>query len=146
MHPHTSSKGTDGRQHTPQPNRPRKLCILSVSWDESLLRTRELILKEEGHKVVSALGLAAGLQQCQTGPPFDMLLLGHSLTPLEKEALIAAFRAGCTAPVVALSRGPEYVSNADFEIAPTPEELVRVAREVAAGTASGTMQAFGSSA
>jgi hypothetical protein len=30
--------------------------ILSVSYDESLLRTREMLLESEGYNVISALG------------------------------------------------------------------------------------------
>ena len=52
--------------------------ILSVSYDSSLLKTRQLILEQEGHQVVSALGFTDALQQCESSKDFDLFILGHS--------------------------------------------------------------------
>jgi hypothetical protein len=46
--------------------------ILSVAYDEPLLRTRHLLLEREGYEVVSSLGFADSLEQCKRDN-FDLL-------------------------------------------------------------------------
>jgi DNA-binding NtrC family response regulator len=106
--------------------------ILSVSYDESLLKTRELILEERRHQVVSALGFDEALKQCHSNGNFDLLVLGHSIPHAHKELLIAEFRSHCSAPVVALKRyGEQPVRGADFHIEPKPEHLLQVVAQLA---------------
>jgi DNA-binding response OmpR family regulator len=97
--------------------------ILSVSYDKSLLKTREMILNSNGYRVTSALGLDAALAKCHR--PFDAFVLGHSIPHSEKESLIEAFRANSSGPVIALKKqGESAVRGADVEIAPEPEQLI----------------------
>src|SRR5689334_5938113 len=98
--------------------------ILSVSYDPSLLKTRQLILEQQGHQVVSALGFTEAMRQCQSSDGFNLFILGHSIPHADKEALIAAFRVRCPAPVVALSNASEHhVTSADFEVEPEPSAM-----------------------
>ena|SRR5919108_6097097 len=112
--------------------------ILSVSYDEPLLRTRELILRQHGYDVVSALGFTPALKQCeQSGNRFQLFILGHSIPHSDKEALIAAFRAHCRAPVVALTRrGERQVEGADFQIEPEPQQIVELVARLISGAAN----------
>ena len=104
--------------------------ILSVSYDVSLLTTREFILKQMGHEVVSALGFTHSLQHCQRGH-FDLFILGHSIPIADKEALIAAFRVTCNGPVLALKRPDEApVRGADYETEPQPEKVVALVEQI----------------
>lgn len=110
--------------------------ILSVSYDSSLLRTRELILRDLGHEVISALGFVEAMKKCQNDGPFDLFILGHSILHADKEALVSAFRTECPAPIIALHKASEPpVSGADFEIEPDPHALVKLVRQLTAGTA-----------
>jgi DNA-binding NtrC family response regulator len=105
--------------------------ILSVSYDQSLLYTRQLILEQHGYDVVSALGFTQALKCCDQAKDFSIFILGHSIPREDKEALIAAFRGHCSGTVVALKRyneGP--VAGADFETEPSPEAILEVLEQI----------------
>ena len=80
--------------------------ILSVSYDMSLLATRKMLLEQKGYAVVNALGFSKALASCRDGG-FDLFILGHSIPHDDKLALIEAFRAHCSAPIVSLERHGE---------------------------------------
>jgi CheY-like chemotaxis protein len=81
-----------------------KKHILSISYDESLLVTRQMILETAGFDVSSALGFAEALELCRKDPNFDLVLMGHSIPRKDKSALIAALRPACKAPVLSVRR------------------------------------------
>jgi DNA-binding response OmpR family regulator len=62
-------------------------CVLNIAYDESLLRTREWILKAAGFKVTSALGFTNATSHCGNAN-FDLVILGHSIPHADKVALI----------------------------------------------------------
>jgi CheY-like chemotaxis protein len=95
--------------------------ILSVSYDESLLKTRQLMLEQCGYQVVSALGFTDSLKQCTEGGAFDLFVLGHSIPVHDKQALVQAFRDHGGALVVALKRVGEDLAStgADFQADPS---------------------------
>src|SRR5690349_17572253 len=84
--------------------------ILSVSYNEALLRTREMILRREGYIVSSALGFTAGVEHCKN-QNFDLFVLGHSIPDKDKRELMRVFRTGSKAPVLALQRQGENVPD-----------------------------------
>ena len=89
--------------------------ILSVSYDENLLMTRELMLRQAGYQVTSSLGFVEAIDRCNTGS-FDLLILGHSIPHKDKQELITKFRKQCDAPVLVLKRhGEEQIEDVDFE-------------------------------
>src|SRR5690348_9287655 len=105
--------------------------ILSVSYDQSLLYTRKLILEQHGHSVASALGFTQALKCCQEAKDFSIFILGHSIPREDKEALISSFRAHCPGTVIALTRSNEGpVAGADFEIEPTPEAILETVEQI----------------
>lgn len=97
--------------------------ILSVSKDKSLLESREMLLRECGYDVTSAYGACEGIEHCTT--KFDLLIIGHTMPNEEKRALVTAFRAHNSAPVLALHReNEEMLEGADFEIPPEPQVVI----------------------
>lgn len=110
---------------------------LSVSYDQALLSSRQLLLESLGCQVVSASDFSHALQHCNNGSRFDLFVLGHSIPNPEKEALVTAFRSHCSAPVIALKRlGEEPTASADFEIEPDPGQLLQVISRVISGHAA----------
>ncbi len=106
---------------------PNVARILSITYDETLLKTREMILESAGHRVTSALGLNDGREACgKVG--FDLFILGHSIPEADKVELVACFRAANPeAQVIALTRaGEPRLKEVDTYLNPgDPEELIR---------------------
>src|SRR3954466_11979151 len=57
-------------------NKRRVLCI---SYDESLLLTRKMILEQAGFEVTPALGFAEAMEACRNEPGFELIVIGHSM-------------------------------------------------------------------
>jgi DNA-binding response OmpR family regulator len=106
--------------------------ILSVSYDEALLETRQLILQRHGYQVTSALGFQHALQACKdSSQSFRLFILGHSIPPSDKKALIKQFREHCNAPVIALTRVTEpRTAGADYYIEPDPTPLLALVASI----------------
>lgn len=100
--------------------------ILSVSYDQALLLTRQLMLEGQGYQVVSALGFKEAERKCKDGG-FQLMVLGHSIPFNDKQALLEQFREHSAAPVVSLLRtGEAFVDGADYHVSPDdPRALVR---------------------
>jgi DNA-binding NtrC family response regulator len=108
-----------------------KAKIMSVSYDESLLRTRQILLQKEGYEVTSAQGFTDGLALCKNGG-YDLFILGHSIPVSDKTQLIKAFRKGCDAPIITLRRsiGEKKPDGADYDIDPDPEALLKLTAQI----------------
>ena len=79
--------------------------ILSISYDRSLLWTRQLLLEQLGYEVVSAEGFAqAGDAAEDRDSHFDLIILGHSIPPKDKSAIVQHMRDSSNAPILALLR------------------------------------------
>ncbi|HEU5234124.1 MAG TPA: hypothetical protein VFU50_14770 [Terriglobales bacterium] len=92
--------------------------VLSVSYNESLLHTRELLLRSRGYKVTSGLGFTNAVAACKAAR-FDLFILGHSIPRTDKAELIRTFRKYCPAPVVSLLRPDETLEDeADGHVSP----------------------------
>lgn len=101
--------------------------IISVSYDHTLLLTRELMLKGAGHQVTSCLGYEEAVSNCSR-VPFDLVIVGHSIPKNDKLNMIAAFRhQNANALIVALARaGEPRLNEVDVYVTPgDPEELIR---------------------
>jgi DNA-binding NtrC family response regulator len=111
--------------------------ILSVSYDEALLRTRHMLLEREGYDVTSTRGFIATLEECQKGN-FAVFILGHSIANSEKKQMVTIFKQFCPAPVISLRRnaGEEIVEGADYHIQAEPERLLKLVAEVIRGNAA----------
>lgn len=92
--------------------------ILSVSYDEPLLRTREILLRRQGYSVTSCLGFTAAAEQCIANE-FDFFILGHSIPHEDKLQLIRTFRMNSAGPVLALRRYDDaQLPDADAQVYP----------------------------
>ena len=81
--------------------------ILSISYDESLLATRQLILTRVGYDVKSALGFVQAQEVCRDGS-FDLIILGHSIPRRDKSAVVSLIKSSCgSAAVLSLVKATE---------------------------------------
>jgi DNA-binding NtrC family response regulator len=107
--------------------------ILSVSYDISLLATRQWLLEQRGYIVTSAHGFTKAVEQCHQ-PDFDLFVLGHSIPAADKLSLIKTFREHCPAPILSLERHGEGFVPCDFHASPDePERFITVVDDILAG-------------
>lgn len=105
--------------------------LLSVSYDESLLRTRHWILETAGFNVTSALGFTQAANHFQTGA-FDLVIIGHSIPYEDREALLKVLRKKAECPVLSLKRpGDPPLPGFDHSIDAWdgPEALISAVRK-----------------
>ena len=104
--------------------------VLIVSWDPSLARTREMLLREAGYLVASALGPREAQSQCRTRA--DLLVLGHSVPPAEKKEVIKCYRQYSAGPVLSLLRSHQQkLPEADFGVeVHDPAEVVQLVHTI----------------
>lgn len=83
--------------------------ILSISYDDSLLLTRQLLLQQMGHIVHSAAGFSRAYKLCaDSGSRFDLIVLGHSIPHDDKIEIVQHCTNACNmCPVLALLRSGE---------------------------------------
>ena len=109
--------------------------ILSISYDPSLLRTRQIMLERAGFKVTSALGFTEAQEHCQPDANFDLVLLGHTVPRKDKSALITLLKQRCNKPMLSIRRhGYPPVPEADFSVDSHegPEALIRAVKSALA--------------
>lgn len=82
------------------------LRILSISYDASLLNSRRIMLEQRGYTVTCAEGFVQALKRCHEGG-YDLVVIGHSIPPEDKRALLEVVKRECPVPVVALLRADE---------------------------------------
>ena len=88
--------------------------ILSISYDRSLLWTRQLMLQHLGYDVVSVEGFVAAIEVCEAPTlNFDLAILGHSIPAKDKEQIISHFKQHCDSPILALLRPHEGAMQTD---------------------------------
>lgn len=105
--------------------------ILSISYDDTLLRTRQLLFELRGYEVTSSFGFTDSLEQCKRAH-WDLIIIGHSIPDPDKRALVTQFRRNCDAPVLALHRmGEARLENADYTVTPEhPEMLLKTVEQI----------------
>jgi DNA-binding response OmpR family regulator len=98
--------------------------ILSISYDDTLLKTRELVLKLDGYDVTSAFGYVQSVAACDGS--YDLVIMGHSIPQSDKRAIVAELRKrGSDAPVLSLLRHGEHpIPEAAQAIDPDPQHLL----------------------
>ena len=119
------------------PNAEHNVRILSVSYDELLLKMRRMILENAGYAVVSAHGLEKSLEECNKGD-FDVFVLGHSIPSRDKRQMVETFRRNCPGCIISITRGAseQRVEGADYRIDPDPEPLLKLIAEIVQKTES----------
>jgi CheY-like chemotaxis protein len=77
--------------------------VLSIGFDQALLKTRNLVLQSSGYVVESALSLKEAIDRFQSGD-FDLVLLCHSVPRKDRDRLTAFFRlSGSHTPIVSIA-------------------------------------------
>lgn len=112
---------------------PMSKRILSISYDRALLWTRQLLLEQLGYNVISAEGFAQAWEAAETRKDrFDLIILGHSIPPNDKKAIVAHMRDSCDCPILALLRPYEApVSEAAVSIdAGDPNAFLNAVRKI----------------
>ncbi len=112
--------------------------ILSISYDQTLLATRRLLLEREGYEVVSAEGFAEAIEA--SDHHFDLIIMGHSIPQKDKRAIIAELRKhGCTSPVVSLLRfGERIIPEATPGVDPgDPVAMLSAVKDILSENAQG---------
>jgi CheY-like chemotaxis protein len=107
--------------------------ILLISYDPSLLKTRQWILEQAGYEVLSALGFTAAVEVCQTRHDFDLVLMGHSMPQKDKIALFEALQPNCEAPLLSILRPGELpIPQATYAVESSdgPEALLEAVKKV----------------
>ena len=99
--------------------------VLCVSFNKSLLKTREMMLRRRGYLVTSAPGSINDVETVCKTSQFDLFVLGHSIPLQEKAELIRTFRGLSQAPVLSLLRpGESSHDGADDHVVPDNPELL----------------------
>lgn len=94
-----------------------KKRILSISYDEPLLKTRHLLLEGAGYDVMSAHGYAAAVEIFAVRQSFDLIVMGHSMPSNDKTALLETLRLTCPAPLLSIRRqGDDPLSGAKASV------------------------------
>ena len=109
----------------------RNKRILSISYDETLLTIRPMMLEQSGFDVVSAYGFAEASLICKTDPTFDLIVMGHSIPHSDKVALIGMLRPNCNAPLLSIQKAFEPpLTEAQFSVhsAQGPEGFLHAVR------------------
>jgi DNA-binding NtrC family response regulator len=102
--------------------------ILSISYDPALLWTRRLLLEEMGYEVVSAEGFTDAWEACEAGE-FHLVILGHSVSPKDKERLIGHIKTRANTPILAMLRANEsWVAGATQCVGADPETFIHAVR------------------
>jgi CheY-like chemotaxis protein len=81
---------------------PKPARILSVTYDQSLAATREMLFTSVGLQVSSVLTVNQAIQLCAT-EQFDLIVIGHSIPQSDRQLLLQKLRS-CGAPILALHR------------------------------------------
>ena len=105
--------------------------ILSISYNQALLQTRELMLSREGFQVKSAVGFSAAVHACEN-EKFDLVIMGHSIPSADQAFIIEKLKALSNAPVLALRRphdGP--LDSAKYNLDPDdPARFLSYVKEI----------------
>ena len=112
--------------------------VLSISYNQSLLLTRQMLLEQMGHRVHSAEGFAKAYELCDDGSRFHLIVLGHSIPHDDKIAMVRHCKAACICPVLALLRpGEESVPGADRSVdSSDPQAFIAAVNEIAGNKSS----------
>jgi DNA-binding response OmpR family regulator len=115
----------------PQKSESQQAHMLCVSYDESLLVTRRLLLEKRGYKVTAALGFESSMARCREGG-YSLFILGHSIPKGDQQELMTIFREHSKGPVLSLRRpGESAIAGADYYSFPgDPEEFLRLIADI----------------
>jgi DNA-binding response OmpR family regulator len=90
-----------------------------------------MMLSREGFDVESAVGFSAAIEACKQGQ-FDLVIMGHSIPPADKAAIITQLRAMCDTPILALHRpNEEPLKSAEYNLdSGDPQSFLSYIKEI----------------
>lgn len=100
--------------------------ILSITFDQSLAATREMLFASAGFLVHSTCNINQALELC-THKDFDLIVIGHSMPLDQRRFLVRELRLRCDTPLLALKRpGESPVAGVDhvFDSAQSPDLML----------------------
>jgi CheY-like chemotaxis protein len=119
-----------------------KKRILSVSYDDALLKTRAMLLQSAGFDVTSAYGFTEALAYC--GKEYDLIIICHSIPLGDKASLGEQIRKSKCGQILSLRRPdalpmekaewsvdasrPEAMLSAVYDILGVPVDARRATR------------------
>jgi len=80
--------------------------ILSISYSDSVLKTRQMLLEQSGLEVKSAKRLEDALALCARQSS-DLMIVDDSVPLLDKQYICARLKLQCNAPLLVLLRPSE---------------------------------------
>jgi DNA-binding response OmpR family regulator len=110
----------------------RAPSILSISYDESLLRTREWLLRASGFAVTSALGFTEAASHCRDSA-FDLVIIGHSIPRHDRIALIEQVKKHNHTRILSMRKqGEEIIPGVEHwvESSEGPDVLIAAVKSV----------------
>jgi hypothetical protein len=94
---------------------PRR--IFQIAYDKSLLFTRELLLKQRGYDVISALGNAAAKQLLAKPARYHLFVVGHAESPhVRREMVLWLRKAFPGVKILTLNREHASAPEADYNV------------------------------
>ena len=110
----------------------RRFRILSLTYDPSLARTREMLFSGAGFEVSTFSDVEKAIEDCQSNS-YDLVVLGHSIPLTERTSLVKAVHSRCATPVLAMLRqGEAPVPQADyfFDSTENPARLLAMVQDI----------------
>jgi DNA-binding response OmpR family regulator len=100
--------------------------ILSITYDQSLAATREMLFTSVGFQVYSASTIDQAIKLC-ADKKFDLIVIGHCMPMENRRLLVRELRRRCATPLLALQRpGETLVIGVDhvFDSSQSPARLL----------------------
>jgi hypothetical protein len=113
------------------------LRVLSISFDETLLKTRTMMLNSQGVEVEPVLGLSAAIHACIT-EDFDLAVICNSIPDDVKECIIKQVRAMSSMLILTLRQSHKPpLTIADYDIdSEDPQEFLDCVNRILKAKAS----------
>jgi hypothetical protein len=102
--------------------------VFQIAYDEALMVTRELLLKNRGYEVVSVLGEAAAKKALSDGVKYDLFIVGHAAPYARRHQAVGWLKARFPEAKVLALNPPHYGgdSSADYNVPLNgPDEWLR---------------------
>lgn len=89
------------------------------------------MLSREGFEIESAVGFSAAVEACKKGQ-FDLVIMGHSIPPADKAAILKQLREMCDTPILALRRpNEEPLKTAEYNLdSGDPQAFLTYVKEI----------------
>jgi DNA-binding response OmpR family regulator len=107
--------------------------ILAISYDQSLLDTRKMILEMHGFEVTTAYGFQEALHMCKHRNDVALVIVGHSIPRSDMLQLLQEIRRGAGAAVLSVGRREEGLLpgiDAHVDAFDSPEILIEAVRRL----------------